>query len=48
VGRGERLGMIKFGSRVDVFLPPTSAVRVQMRDKVKVALTVAAVLEEKA
>lgn len=47
VARGERVGMIKFGSRVDVFLPPTAILRVSMRDKVKVALTVIAEFEEK-
>jgi phosphatidylserine decarboxylase len=42
VGRGERIGMIKFGSRVDAFFPPEATLKVQMRDKVKVALTVIA------
>jgi phosphatidylserine decarboxylase len=45
--RGERIGMIKFGSRVDVFLPPHSAIKVNTRDKVKVGLTVLAELGEK-
>jgi len=40
--RGERVGMIKFGSRVDVFFPPNAEIRVKMRDKVKVGLTVIA------
>ena len=42
VARGERVGMIKFGSRVDVFFPPNAQIRVKMRDKVKVGLTVIA------
>ncbi|MBV9494046.1 MAG: phosphatidylserine decarboxylase family protein [Acidobacteria bacterium] len=42
VGRGERIGMIKFGSRVDAFFPPEAIIKVKMRDKVKVALTVIA------
>jgi phosphatidylserine decarboxylase len=42
VVRGERVGMIKFGSRVDVFFPPNAHIRVKMRDKVKVGLTVIA------
>ena len=42
VVRGERVGMIKFGSRVDVFFPPHAEIRVKMRDKVKVGLTVIA------
>ncbi len=44
--RGERVGMIKFGSRVDVFLPATAQIRVQNRDKVKVGLTVLAEIAE--
>ena len=46
VGRGERVGMIKFGSRVDIFFPPAATIKVAMRDKVKVALTVIAELPE--
>src|SRR5581483_3259882 len=48
VVRGERVGMIRFGSRVDVFLPPTAAIKVNLRDKVKVGLTVIAEIEERA
>jgi phosphatidylserine decarboxylase len=48
VARGERVGMIKFGSRVDIFLPPTSHVTVGLREKVKVGLTVIAVVGERA
>jgi len=33
--RGERFGIIKFGSRMDVFVPLNTAVRVRVRDKVK-------------
>jgi phosphatidylserine decarboxylase len=46
VVRGERIGMIKFGSRVDVFFPPKAAIKVALRDKVKVGLTVIAEIEE--
>ncbi len=46
VVRGERLGMIKFGSRVDVFFQPTAKINVKMREKVKVALTVIGEIEE--
>ncbi len=48
VVRGDRVGMIKFGSRVDMFFPPGAAIKVQMRDKVKVGLTVVAEIEEPA
>jgi phosphatidylserine decarboxylase len=48
VVRGERVGMIKFGSRVDMFFPANVVIKVQMRDKVKVGLTVVAELEEPA
>jgi phosphatidylserine decarboxylase len=44
--RGDRIGMIKFGSRVDVFFPPTAQIRVQGREKVKVGLTVIAEIAE--
>jgi phosphatidylserine decarboxylase len=44
--RGDRIGMIKFGSRVDVFLPATAQIRVQNRKKVKVGLTVIAEIAE--
>jgi phosphatidylserine decarboxylase len=46
VVRGERIGMIKFGSRVDIFFPPDVKLRVNLRDKVKVALTVIAEIGE--
>ena len=45
VVRGERIGMIKFGSRVDIFFPPQANIRVALKDKVKVALTVIAEIE---
>ena len=34
VARGERVGLIKFASRVDVILPPNVAVQVRVGDKV--------------
>lgn len=46
VSRGERIGMIKFGSRVDIFFPADVKLRVNLRDKVKVALTVLAEIGE--
>jgi phosphatidylserine decarboxylase len=33
--RGERLGMICFGSRVDVYLPPEAEIQVKVGDRVK-------------
>lgn len=48
VARGERVGMIKFGSRVDIFFPADVIIKVKMREKVKVGLTVIAELPEKA
>ncbi len=47
VVRGERIGMIKFGSRVDVFFQPTATIKLKMREKVKVGLTVIAEIEER-
>jgi phosphatidylserine decarboxylase len=35
VEKGERFGLIRFGSRMDVYLPETSTVRVQVGSKVK-------------
>jgi phosphatidylserine decarboxylase len=42
VGRGQRYGMIKFGSRADVYLPPATPVRVQVGDRVRAGVTVLA------
>ena len=35
VVRGQRMGLIKFGSRVDVLLPPEAQMRVKIGDRVK-------------
>jgi phosphatidylserine decarboxylase len=40
VARGERVGMIKFGSRVDVFLPPEFKVTVKEGDRVQGGISV--------
>lgn len=40
--RGERIGLIKFGSRVDVLLPGTAALRVKTGDHVKGGSTILA------
>jgi phosphatidylserine decarboxylase len=35
LARGERFGMICFGSRVDIYLPPDSPIQVKVGDRVK-------------
>ncbi len=42
LARGERYGFIRFGSRVDVYLPPGSRPRVAIGDKVKATSTILA------
>ena len=42
--QGERMGMIRFGSRVDVFFDPSIPVKVKLGDKVSAGLTVLAEL----
>ncbi|HOJ51900.1 MAG TPA: phosphatidylserine decarboxylase family protein [Syntrophales bacterium] len=39
VKRGERFGLIRFGSRLEVFLPPEAEVRVKPGDRVKAGET---------
>jgi phosphatidylserine decarboxylase len=46
VRRGEKLGLIRFGSRCDIYLPISSEVLVQVGQKVKGAETVLARLKE--
>jgi phosphatidylserine decarboxylase len=48
LARGQRYGFIRFGSRVDVYLPPGSRPRVAIGDKVKASSTVLAELPRKA
>jgi len=40
--QGSRMGLIRFGSRVDVFLPPTSALRVKLGQRTQAGVTVLA------
>ena len=42
--RGQRFGFIRFGSRVDVYLPPSAVPKVSVGDKVYAATTVLAQL----
>ena len=42
--RGERVGMIKFGSRVDVLLHASASLQVKAGDRVKGGATVLALL----
>jgi phosphatidylserine decarboxylase len=44
VRAGDRYGIMKFGSRMDVFLPPTAVIRVQVGAMVRGGETVIAVL----
>src|SRR5271170_1197362 len=44
VGRGERVGLIKFGSRVDVVMPGEAELRVKRGDRVKGGASVLAVM----
>jgi phosphatidylserine decarboxylase len=42
--QGERMGMIRFGSRVDLFLSPGAAIKVQLGDTVHAGMTILAEL----
>ena len=42
--RGERFGMIKFGSRLDIYLPEKVEVKVKLKEKVRAGETVLAIL----
>jgi phosphatidylserine decarboxylase len=44
VHAGDRYGIMKFGSRMDVFLPPTAVIRVKIGEAVRGGETVIAVL----
>jgi phosphatidylserine decarboxylase len=45
VQRGQRFGMIKFGSRMDIYLPPTTQVCVKQAEKVRAGATLVGILE---
>ena len=40
VKQGERFGMIKFGSRLDIFLPESVKIKVKLKEKVKAGETI--------
>jgi phosphatidylserine decarboxylase len=40
VKQGERMGIIRFGSRVDIFLPVNSAIRAKLGDMTTAGVTV--------
>lgn len=42
--QGARMGLIRFGSRVDVFVPPTATLRVKVGDRSQAGVTVIAEL----
>ena len=44
LARGQRYGFIRFGSRVDVYLPPSATVKVAIGDKVSATSTILAKL----
>lgn len=45
VGAGQRFGIMKFGSRMDVFVPPATPLRVRVGDVVRGGETILAVFE---
>lgn len=46
VSQGERINMIRFGSRVDIFCPVTAEIKVKNGDKVTAGITVIAALRD--
>lgn len=45
VERGERIGLIRFGSRVDLLVPPAASLRVSVGDRVRGGSSAIAVME---
>jgi len=45
VARGDRIGLIQFGSRADVYLPHNARIQVKLGDHVVAGQTVLAVFE---
>ncbi|MGZ5305079.1 MAG: phosphatidylserine decarboxylase, partial [Bacteroidia bacterium] len=48
LARGQRFGFIRFGSRVDVYLPLNTKINVNIGDKVSATLTILAEFREEA
>jgi phosphatidylserine decarboxylase len=46
--QGQRYGIIKFSSRVDVYLPMGTKIKVRLNEKVKAGETILGIVEEKA
>ena len=44
VRAGDRFGIMKFGSRMDVFVPPSATIKVKVGDLVRGGETIVAVL----
>ncbi|MBI4844305.1 MAG: phosphatidylserine decarboxylase family protein [Nitrospirae bacterium] len=47
LSRGERFGIIKFSSRVDIFLPLNTEIKVKLNDRVKAGETIIAVRNQR-
>ncbi len=45
ISQGERIGMIKLGSQVDIYVPMNIDIKVKVKDKVKAGLTIIAELK---
>ena len=44
--RGDQCGVIKFGSRIDLFVPLEAEIKVQVGDKVRAVESVLAILPD--
>ncbi len=47
LNRGQRYGLIKFGSRLDVFLPLNTEIKVKLGDKVKAGESILGIIKDK-
>ena len=45
--QGQRFGLIKFSSRVDIFLPLTTQIKIKLNDKVKAGETILGIIGNK-